>query len=123
MEIVTLSLTTNAAGAGTVTSSRNIGPDTARVLSAVEWVDGTLADGGTAVLSVVNAYSGVDKTLLTLGSALAKEDGWYYPVSAVHTNAGSAYASYTPQVINGDLRLVVTAGGSVTTCAAHVYLE
>lgn len=121
MDIVPLMVTTNASGAGTVTAARGVDVDTAKVLTAVEWVDGTFADGVDAVLSVTNTLSGVDKTLLTLTNA--NTDAWYYPVSAVHNESGSALASYVRQIVNGDLRLVVSSGGSATAGGAYLYLE
>jgi len=120
MEIVPLVVTTNAAGAGTVTAGRSVRADTPRALFAVEWVDGTFEDGVDAVLSTTNTLSGVDLTLLTLTNA--DDDAWYYPRRAACDGTVGALKHYELPVINGDLRLVVSSGGSVTTGGAYLYL-
>jgi hypothetical protein len=120
MDAIWLSVTTDAAGAGTVTAGRNVRPDTPRRLYAVEWVDGTFADGVDAVLSVVNTLGGADVTLLTLTDA--DNDGWYYPRTAACDGTAGVLTHYEQPVINGDLRLVVSNGGSVTLGGAYVYL-
>lgn len=120
MEIIPLMVTTNAAGAGTVTAARDVDVDTGKVLLAVEWVKGTFANGVDPTLSVVNTLSGVDRTLLTLTNA--DVNGWYAPQVPMHSTTGSVLTSYVQQIVNGDLRLVVAAGGSVVTGGAYVYL-
>jgi hypothetical protein len=117
-----LEVTTDAAGAGTATAGRSVQRDTAKLLYAIEWINGTIADGGTATLSCVNTLSGVDKTLVTFGSAQTKTDATYYPRHAEHDSGGTAISTYAMPVVNGDLQLVVSGGGSVTTCGAYVYL-
>lgn len=120
MEVIALMVTTNASGAGTVTAGRSVRHDTARALSAVEWVDGTFADGVDAVLSTVDTLSGVDKTLLTLTNA--NNDAWYLPRVAACDGTVGALVHYELPIVNGDLRLVVSSGGSVVTGGAYVYL-
>lgn len=90
------------------------------LLYAVEWVDGTLADGVDAVLSITDTLSGVDKTLLTLTDA--NNDAWYYPRVLESDNAGVATTFYSMQVVEGTLKLVVSSGGNVATGACIVYL-
>lgn len=120
MDAIWLGVETDASGNGTVTAARNVRPDTPRRLYAVEWVDGTFADGVDAVLSVVNTLGGADVTLLTLTDA--DDDGWYYPRAAACDGTAGVLTHYEQPVINGDLRLVVSNGGSVTLGGAYVYL-
>jgi len=118
--------TTTTAGAVTVASTTShIG-----WLYAVEWIDGDLADGVDAVLSVTAASnaSGVAQTLLTLTDA--NVDKWYYPRALVHDNTGTAVTYdatnelYGPMpIINGVLSLAITAGGDTKTGGCIVYYE
>lgn len=89
-------------------------------LYAVEWVDGTLADGVDAVLSVTNTPSGVNKTLLTLTDA--NDDAWYQPREDRHSNAGAA-ASANDQfmVIAGTLSLTISSAVAAQVGGAVVY--
>lgn len=95
------------------------------MLQAVEWVDGDLADGVDAVLSVTTNQSGVDYTLLTLTNA--NNDAWYYPRAAAHDNAGAGVTYdgtneiYVNMVIAGTLKLVISSGGDTKTGGVVVY--
>ncbi|MCP5101004.1 MAG: hypothetical protein GY943_36095 [Chloroflexi bacterium] len=91
------------------------------LLHAVEWVDGDLADGVDAVLSVTNTDSGVDSTLLTLTDA--NIDKWYYPRRIEADVTGGDLATTTRHVIAGTLKLAITSGGAVKTGGAVVYYE
>ena len=124
MYVVKFSITTAADGSYTSAIATapgsdldNLGP---KLLYGVEWVDGTLADGVDAVLSVTNTPSGVDKTLLTLTNA--NDDAWYHPRGVEHDAAGAALTTRTLSVVYGTLKLVVTSGGNVTSGACWVYL-
>jgi len=88
-------------------------------LVSVEWVDGDLADGVDAVLSVTNRHSGVDKTLLTLTDANA--DATYYPRATEHDNTGTALTTTTLMLIDGLLKLVISSGGATKTGGVVVY--
>ena len=89
------------------------------LLYAVEWVDTNFDAGVDAVLSFTS-ISGEAKTLLTLTNADA--EAWYYPQALVNDNTGTATTFYTPQVVNGALRLVVSSGGNAKTGKCLVYL-
>lgn len=116
--------TVTALGAGTFTS----GDAVLGRLYAVEWVDGDLADGVDAVLSVTNRESGVDRTLLTLTDA--NSDAFYYPREQVHSNAGAGLnyndESDEPVVdlplVDGVLSLVIADGGDKKTGGAIVFV-
>ena len=118
-----LSGTTDAAGDATINATV---PAYGRLV-AVEWIDGDLADGVDAVLSVTSTDSSVDNTLLTLTDA--NIDAWYYPLAAAHDNAGAgvtfdgANEIYVQQVVNGMLKLVISSGGDTKTGGAVVYYE
>ena len=115
--------TTTSGGDLTVQSTVNIMGE----LVAVEWIDGDLADGVDAVLSCVRNDNAADVTLLTLTDA--NSDAWYYPAAAVHDNVGTAVTFdgtneiYTRQVVNGQLKLVVSSGGDTKSGGCIVYVK
>ena len=118
--------TTSAGGAATVTSER---PLLGR-LYAIEWVDGTLDDNNTCVLSVTLTDSGVDQAVHTQAAGEGDDDGWYYPRVAVHDLSAVAL-NYNDEsdepvqdyaVVNGVLSLVIAAGGNAKTGGCIVYL-
>lgn len=94
-------------------------------LERVEWIDGDLADGVDAVLSVTGTPSGVDHTLLTLTDA--NSDANYYPRVIAHDNATAAVTFdgtnelYTRDVFWGLLKLVISSGGNAKTGGCVVY--
>lgn len=96
-------------------------------LCAVQWIDGDLADGVDAVLSVVNTDAGVDFTLLTLTNA---NDDAMYPVRGIAKDQAGATITYdgTNEVyvslpVVGRLKLVVSSGGDAKTGGVVVFLE
>ena len=110
--------TTATGGALTVTAETPV----RGLLHAVEWIDGTFADGVGAVLSVVRDDNAPDYTLLTLTAA--NSDEVYYPRELVHTVAGVAIDGEIDRpVINGRLKLVVASGGDGAVGGAIVYYE
>lgn len=86
---------------------------------AVEWIDGDLADGVDAVLSVTLTSSEVDLTLLTLTDA--NDDAWYFPRETECNNAGVAQSNRVPALIDGTLQLVISSGGNAKTGGCIVY--
>jgi hypothetical protein len=132
MKTVTFNITTATGGAytsstdGGVTGQNSTGNP--YKLYRVVWVDGTLADGVDAVLSVTGTPSGVDETLLTLTNA--NDDAVYYPRYDAHSNAGAALAEGADKtatrvqgIVDGQLKLAVTNGGDAKTGKCLVYLE
>jgi hypothetical protein len=111
-----LIVTTGTDGAGTVYGEKTL----LGWLVAVQWIDGDLADGVDAVLSVDRAPSPApDRTLLTLTDANA--DAWYYPRALEHDVAGAALTTYTLLIIEGRLKLVIADGGDTKTGGCIVY--
>lgn len=110
-----LEVTTGTDGSGTIVDTMAI----FGLLYAVEWIDGDLADGVDAVLSVINTPSAVDATLLTLTDANA--DDWYYPRDLAHDAVGAALTDRTLFMLNGTLKLAVTDGGDTKTGGCIVY--
>lgn len=113
--------TTSAAGAVTVTAERPV----KGYLDRVTWVDGTLADGVDAVLTVTNTPAEVNETLLTLTDANA--DAVYRPREVVHGNTGTALTGTAGgdrvmPIVSGLLSLAITDGGSALTGGAIVYI-
>jgi hypothetical protein len=93
-------------------------------LEAVEWIDGSFANGVDAVISAYNTGSAVDNTLLTLTNA--DDDAWYYPRVLVHSEAGAALTGSSGgdrarAIINGVPKLVVTSGGDIKTGGCILY--
>jgi hypothetical protein len=114
--------TTAAGGAVTVTAGSSV----RCLLHAVEWIDGDLADGVDAVLSVDRDDDAPDYTLLTLTNA--DNDAVYYPRVIIHSETGAALTGTSggdraKPVINGTLKLAITSGGDVKTGGAIVYYE
>ena len=117
MRDIRLTVTTASNGAGTATSDVAV----LGYLEAVDWIDGTFADGVDAVLSVTNTPSGVDHTLLTLTNG--DNDAIYYPRRVVDTTAGAAATGvYNRFLIDGALKLAVTSGGDTKTGGCVVYV-
>lgn len=106
---------TDASGDLTLTAKRAV----FGLLWAVEWIDGDLADGVDAVLSVTKTSSEVDLTLLTLTDA--NDDAWYFPRETECNNTGTAQSNRVPPLIDGTLKLVVADGGNVKTGGCIVY--
>jgi hypothetical protein len=130
MIAVTFNITTATGGAYTSSATTVTGQPASGIylLDAVKWVDGTLADGVDAVLSVTDTPGGADDTLLTLTNA--DNDAWYYPRADAHTTAGAALeegadktATRTRLVVHGTLKLAVTNGGDAKTGKCIVYLK
>lgn len=85
-------------------------------LFAVKWIDGDLADGNDAVISVQGHEA--SKTLMTLTDA--NVDALYYPRDLVHDATGTALTGTQggdrglPLMV-GVPRLVVASGGDTKT--------
>lgn len=120
---VKLTGTTTSGGAATITHTIRV----AGKLLAVEWIDGDLADGVDAVLSVTGASSGVQRAILTLTNA--NTDAMYYPHVIMHDNTGTAVTFdgtneiYAQDVFDGILDLVIASGGDTKTGGCIVYFE
>lgn len=123
MLMAQFSVTTDVSGDGTDTIDLldTFGDNGPYKLHAVEWIDGTFDNGVDAVLTMESTLSGVDTTLLTLTDA--DNDAWYYVRVLEQDNTGSNLATYTTQVVQGDLVLTVSSGGNAKTGGAVVYLE
>jgi len=125
MQVVKFAIAVDASGDYTSSVATAPGSDLLTgtgplLLHAVEWVDGDLADGVDAVLSVTDTLSGVDHTLLTLTDA--NNDAWYFPRPVENDAAGAALTTRTLDVVYGTLKLVVAQGGVSKSGACIVYL-
>lgn len=89
------------------------------LLYAVDWQDGTLADGVDATLAMAN--DGVSTTILTLTDA--NNDAWYFPRELEDDNAGSAVTTYCKRLVTGTLTLTVASGGNVASGKCVVYVQ
>jgi hypothetical protein len=96
---------------------------------AIEWIDGTLVDGGTGTITCTQTPSGVDTTICTLANPLINADKWYFPREQVHSNAGAALTlegtepAYDRPIACGVLKLVISAGGATKEGGCIVWLE
>lgn len=95
-------------------------------LHSVDWIDGSLDNNNTAVLTVNGAASsngGAAKTLLTLAAGEGDNDITYYPRELEDDNAATALTSYTYPVIDGYLVLTIADGGNAKTggCIVHYF--
>jgi hypothetical protein len=111
----------SAGGAGTFTSESPV----FGLLYAVQWIDGTLADNNTAVLSTINTEGA--ETLLTLGAGEGDADVKYYPRALVCDASataltGTAGGDRVCPLVWGNLQLVIADGGVSTYggCIAYV---
>ena len=124
---ISLHGTTASGGALTVNASEVVFGK----LYAVEWIDGTLADNVTAVISCQNTPSAAAQTLLTLGAGEGDNDKWYYPRNQAHGPDATAlwYEAANSElvpaqaIVNGTLRLVIADGGNVKSGGCIVYVE
>lgn len=89
------------------------------LLWEVAWVDGDLADGVDAVLSVINYPDVPSRTLLTLTDA--NDDAWHRPREVEQDDAGSDATNRVPVVIAGTLQLVISSGGDTKTGGMVIY--
>jgi hypothetical protein len=112
---IRLTGTTDASGDLTLTAERAV----LGLLWSVEWIDGDLADGVDAVLSLVNTSSEVDLTLLTLTNA--NDDAQYFPRATECNEAGVAQSNRVPPLMDGTLQLVISSGGNAKTGGCIVY--
>lgn len=122
MKLVSVILVGTTAGGGSVTVTDT--KSRTGLLYAAEWIDGTLADGVDATLTVQNTESGVVTTLLTLTNA--NDDAWYHVRHLVHDETGTALTGTAGgdrvmPVINGTLQLAITSGGATNTGGCIVY--
>ena len=111
----------DASGDGTFTSESSV----FGLLYAVQWIDGTLADNNTAVLSSINSEAA--ETLLTLGAGEGDADVKYYPRALVCDNAataltGTAGGDRVCPVVAGKLQLVIASGGVSTSGGCICYI-
>lgn len=95
------------------------------LLYAVQWIDGTLADSNTAVLSTINSEGA--ETLLTLGAGEGDADVKYYPRALVCDASataltGTAGGDRVCPLVCGTLQLVIAAGGVSTSGGCIVYI-
>jgi len=108
-------------GAGTFTSETSV----FGLLYAVQWIDGTLADNNTAVLSSINSEGA--ETLLTLGAGEGDADVKYYPRALTCDNAataltGTAGGDRVCPLVWGQLQLVIASGGTSTLGGCICYV-
>lgn len=111
----------NASGAGTFKSTSPV----FGLLYAVQWIDGTLENNNTAVLSTINSEAA--ETLLTLSAGEGDSDVKYYPRALVHDAActaltGTSGGDRTMPVVAGTLQLVIASGGVSTSGGCIVYV-
>jgi len=110
--------TDGTAGALTVTSNHKV----VGLLKGIQWIDGDLADGVDAVISVDMDDNAPDVILLTLTNA--DSDAWYYPKAVANDGTGSAIATeFVDLVINGKPKLVISSGGNGKSGGCIIYYE
>ena len=122
IQSVSLQGTTDASGDLTVNAAARI----SGFLERVDWIDGDLADGNDAVISVQGTPNGVAQTLMTLTNANA--DAVYYPRTLMQGDTGadltgSAGGDRTRYLVIGVPRLVVAAGGNAKSGGCILYYE
>jgi hypothetical protein len=111
-----IAFTTDASGDVTVIDTALTG-----MLHAIEWIDGDLADGTTAVISCTLTGTGVDQTLLTLSSPDANADKWFWPRAETHDLAGQTNGGMEYLILNGNIKIVVASGGNAKTGGINIW--
>lgn len=120
MKSVLFNITTDASG--DYSETKAVVASGPHLLYAVEWVDTDFDAGVDATLSVTGTQTGVDKTLLTLSNADA--EATHYPRVLGDDDAGADLTGwYVEQLVEGQLKLVVEAGGNVKTGKMVVWLR
>lgn len=110
--------TDDTTGALSVTSSHKV----VGLLKGIQWIDGDLADGVDAVISVDMDDDAPDLTLLTLTNA--NDDAWYYLKVTADDGTGAEIATeYVDPIINGKPKLVVASGGNGKSGGCIIYYE
>lgn len=110
--------TDGTAGALTVTSNHKV----VGFLKGIQWIDGDLADGVDAVISVDMDDDAPDLTLMTLTDA--NSDAWYYPKVTADDGTGKEIATeYVDLIVNGKPKLAITSGGNVKSGGCIIYIE
>ena len=124
IRVIKLYGTTDSSGDLSVTHGVNV---TGQLLK-IRWIDGDLADGNDAVLSV-DSSDGVspDETVLTLTDA--NSDAAYYPRTPAQDNVGTDVTYddtneiYIPFVIEGKPKMVIADGGNAKSGGCIWYVE
>ena len=119
-----LTVTTDGSGDGTATTTRAYNG----TLYAVQWIDGTFADGVDGTFTVTGNDAGVATTLLTLTNA--NDDAIYYPRATADdlTGADSTYDgtrvvySVEPPIV-GKVLLTVAQGGAAKVGGAVLFIR
>lgn len=113
----TIRVTTDAAGAAAELGVNLAGA----VLYAIQWMDGTFDDGLTATISVVNTEMTYD--LVVLAPTKANADKMYYPRIVGHDSAGADLTAdkWVQPIINGTLKLTISAGGNTKTGGCVIF--
>lgn len=115
MEIIRIDLTTDAAGAATVTDDRVINGR----LHAVQLVDGTFDDGVDLTLTCETP----DLSIPLLTIANWNTDQVLYPRVLQNLNTdGSALATHTEPIVAGKIKAVIAQGGNVKTGSVICYV-
>ena len=113
--------TTDTSGDLTVTGDAVFGK-----VYAVAWIDGTLDDNNTAVLSTINHDAA--STILTLEAGEGDDDAIFYPRAIVHdagaeSLTGTAGGDRAEPLAAGNLQLVIAAGGALKSGGCIVFIE
>ncbi len=115
MEIIRIDLTTDAAGAATVTDDRVINGR----LHAVQLVDGTFDDGVDLTLTCETPDLSIP--LLTISNFNA--DQMQYPrVLETLNTSGANLTTHTEPLVAGKIKAVIAAGGNVKTGAVVCFV-
>ena len=122
IEEIRLIGTTETDGTLTVNADRSV----AGLLHAIQWVDGDLADGVDAVVSV-QGHDNMATVLSTLTDA--NSDALIYPRAPVHDLAGvgltldGTRVAFDCPLVVGTPRLVVASGGDAKTGGCILFVE
>lgn len=121
-------ITTAADGSATVGQSTTTAkPAIIGELCAVKYMPGTIDTGATVTITCV-AGNGSAKPLLTKATA-GTADLWFYPRDLMHAVAdgaaltGAAGGDRTEPLLDGQIKIVVAAGGNGGVGSVTIYYE
>lgn len=98
-------------GSGNVTATGNRRAE--GIALEIELAIGGMGTPTSITVSVTNTPNGVDRTLLTLSSPSANG---IYPVRRLESdNTGADLATYTQQIVDGNIKVVVAGGTAAGT--------
>jgi hypothetical protein len=116
LRAVPITVTTDASGDGTATSSSMFG-----WIYAIELIDGSFENGVDWTFACATPNdSGVARNLFVIADA--NDDKMYYPRTLEHlATDGTVLTTHCHPLVNGGVKLTIAQGGNAKTGGAIIY--